>query len=323
MTTAPDPGELSRFARTSGHLVPALLALVAIGGATRVMEAGLACPDWPLCYRALLPVGQMNLQVFLEWFHRLDAFLISVSLLVMQVVSILRRRQLPRWVPVWMAVLLMLVAIQGGLGALTVLALLPPAVVTGHLVTALLLVALLSAGHQRLRFAEHSGDSLQHAPTWWKAATIAVLGVVASQCLLGGLMASHWAAHLCLTQGSECHWLLVHRRLATPAALAVGGLVATGWLASPWCRRHWGLPAFSLLLVGLQMALGVATLRHALATPLITVGHQLVASLLVASLAALTARSWSPIPAPPDVPPVSVDRASGPDRATPALASHG
>ena len=52
----------------------AVVALVVIGGATRVMEAGLACPDWPLCYGTLLPGKQMNAQVFLEWFHRLGRF---------------------------------------------------------------------------------------------------------------------------------------------------------------------------------------------------------------------------------------------------------
>ena len=31
-----------------GSPVVAVIALVVIGGATRVMEAGLACPDWPL-----------------------------------------------------------------------------------------------------------------------------------------------------------------------------------------------------------------------------------------------------------------------------------
>ncbi|MGL5834817.1 MAG: COX15/CtaA family protein, partial [Waterburya sp.] len=57
----------------------ATLLLMAVGSATRVMNAGLACPDWPLCYGQLVPTRQMNLQVFLEWFHRLDAALIGVS----------------------------------------------------------------------------------------------------------------------------------------------------------------------------------------------------------------------------------------------------
>ena len=72
-----------RLGLLSAHLVVAVIALVVIGGATRVMEAGLACPDWPLCFGSFLPGRQMNVQVFLEWFHRLDAFVIGIALVVM------------------------------------------------------------------------------------------------------------------------------------------------------------------------------------------------------------------------------------------------
>ena len=75
----------------------ALIALVVIGGATRVMEAGLACPDWPLCYGSLLPGRQMNLKVFLEWFHRLDAFVVGIALLVQLGAAWFWRKELPRW----------------------------------------------------------------------------------------------------------------------------------------------------------------------------------------------------------------------------------
>jgi len=72
---------LTIFKRLGSHSVFALIALIVIGGATRVMEAGLACPDWPLCYGSFLPFNHMNLRVFLEWFHRLDAFLVGVLIL--------------------------------------------------------------------------------------------------------------------------------------------------------------------------------------------------------------------------------------------------
>ena len=69
--TPSSPPIYRRLGGVTSHLVVAVIALVVIGGATRVMEAGLACPDWPLCFGTLLPGRQMNLQVFLEWFHRL------------------------------------------------------------------------------------------------------------------------------------------------------------------------------------------------------------------------------------------------------------
>ena len=103
-----------RLGRLAAHLVVAVIALVVIGGATRVMEAGLACPDWPLCYGTFLPGRQMNLQVFLEWFHRLDAFVVGVALMIMSIVSIVRRRSLPHWLPWMSGLLVMLVALQGG-----------------------------------------------------------------------------------------------------------------------------------------------------------------------------------------------------------------
>ena len=101
-----------RLGLLSAHLVVAVIALVVIGGATRVMEAGLACPDWPLCFGSFLPGRQMNVQVFLEWFHRLDAFVIGIALVVMAVATTLQRRQLPRWLP-WLAIgLMVLVAVS-------------------------------------------------------------------------------------------------------------------------------------------------------------------------------------------------------------------
>ena len=119
-----------RLGLLSAHLVVAVIALVVIGGATRVMEAGLACPDWPLCFGSFLPGRQMNVQVFLEWFHRLDAFVIGIALVVMAMTTTLQRRQLPPWLP-WLASgLMVLVAMQGALGALTVTQLLPSGVVT-------------------------------------------------------------------------------------------------------------------------------------------------------------------------------------------------
>ncbi len=280
----------------TGHLVVALVALVAIGGATRVMEAGLACPDWPLCYGVLVPGRQMNLQVFLEWFHRLDAFLVGVALLVLAAAVWVRRRRLPAWLPAASAAALALVAVQGGLGALTVLQLLPAAVVTAHLATALLLVALVSAIDQRLRLGHLAAATPAVAAplaTPWRLLVGLAFLLAFGQCLLGGLMASRWAAELCLQAGEGCRWLLRHRLGAWPAALAVLALLPAALLGLPGPTR----PGLRLLaglaaaLVALQISLGIATLRLALSQPALTVAHQLTAALLIADLAALVGRS--------------------------------
>tara|TARA_B100002052_G_scaffold295863_1_gene323182 strand:- start:274 stop:1188 length:915 start_codon:yes stop_codon:yes gene_type:complete len=281
-----------RLALLSSHLVVALVALVVIGGATRVMEAGLACPDWPLCYGSFLPGRQMNLQVFLEWFHRLDAFLVGIALLVMAIASLVWRRLLPRWLPWLCAGLVMLVAFQGALGALTVLQLLPSGVVTAHLALAMTLVALLSGLTQRLMQPSPQSE----APIWWRClAGLALLGVFC-QSLLGARMATSWAAQRCLAGGEACRWLLWHRSTATPVALVVLGFVITALLVSGWSRRQWPFLLGVVLLLSTQIALGVLTLRLGLAQPLVTVAHQLVAVLLVALLSALIARTPQALP---------------------------
>ncbi|MCP9818707.1 COX15/CtaA family protein [Synechococcus sp. Cruz-9H2] len=301
----------------TSHLVVALIALVGIGGATRVMEAGLACPDWPLCYGTFLPGRQMNLQVFLEWFHRLDAFLVGLALVALQVV-VLRRPAGRR--PVWLiaasAAALGLVAVQGLLGALTVTQLLRFDVVTAHLSTALVLVALVSAIHQGLADCELLAPSSMAQPAaararfaepivasplawlgrngWWLASAITALAVFI-QAVSGALMATQWASGSCLRSGVACGWLALHRQLATPVAASVLVLAAAHLLVSRKRSRQGPYALAALLLVCLQIALGVLTLRLSLAVPLVTVAHQLTAALLVAVLSAL-AMLHRPIP---------------------------
>ena len=289
-----------RLAQLAAHLVVALVALVVIGGATRVMEAGLACPDWPLCYGTFLPGRQMNLQVFLEWFHRLDAFVVGVALLVQLAVVAWYRRDLPSWLLPFSALLALMVALQGGLGALTVLQLLPSAVVTAHLALALTLVISVSGLTQVLL----SGFNVESAPWWWPwLGGLAVLAVSA-QSLLGGRMSTSWAAQRCLEAGQSCQWLHWHRSFATPVVLTVGLFVVVALLVGGWARQQWPLLLTALCLVAVQVVLGVSTLRMGLAQPALTVGHQLVACLLVAVLSALTCRRP---PAPSALRPVVLD----------------
>jgi cytochrome c oxidase assembly protein subunit 15 len=269
------------------HLVVAVVALVVIGGATRVMEAGLACPDWPLCYGVFLPGRQMNLQVFLEWFHRLDAFLVGVTLLILFGLSVWKRRRLAAWVPWATLVPLLLVALQGALGALTVTHLLAAPTVTAHLATALLLVLVLSGLDQCLAWDARPAQ----CERWWPLFPILTVGLVFGQCVLGGAMASQWAVDHCFQAAHQCDWVLRHRQFAQPAALSVFALAVATLIRFPSDASSRSLALGAAGVVGLQVLLGCLTLHWQLQKPFLTIGHQLLAALLMACLGALCGRS--------------------------------
>jgi cytochrome c oxidase assembly protein subunit 15 len=180
----------------------ATLLLMAVGSATRVMNAGLACPDWPLCYGQLVPTQQMNLQVFLEWFHRLDASLIGLSTLLLAGLSWWKRQLLPNWLP-WAATFaLSLILIQGGLGALTVTELLRFDIVTAHLGTALLFFStLLVIGTCLLPVNESVVVTRSRTAAWL---SLAATTFVYIQSIIGGLVGSRWALHQCFGNSELC-----------------------------------------------------------------------------------------------------------------------
>ncbi len=271
-----------RLAQLAAHLVVALIALVVIGGATRVMEAGLACPDWPLCFGSFLPGRQMNIQVFLEWFHRLDAFVVGIALLFQLFAAFIWRSKLPVWLP-WVYLFLVgLIGLQGGLGALTVLNLLPAEVVTAHLLVALVLVAVMSGLSQVLLASSSSPP-----PSWWPFLSGSALISVISQCLLGGKMATTWAAHRCITNGESCGLVDLHRTSSIVVVFFVLAFSLTAIGSRGWPRRQWPFLVTLLLLLVTQVTLGMLSLHLDLSQPIITVSHQLIASLLIALLASL------------------------------------
>ena len=274
-----------RLAQLASHLVVALIALVVIGGATRVMEAGLACPDWPLCFGSFLPGRQMNFQVFLEWFHRLDAFLIGIAFLAQFVVAVFSKNQLPKRF-IWLyGVMLFLVGVQGALGALTVLKLLPSMIVTAHLILALTLVALMSAVAQELLQCDGSSP-----PRWWRFMGLSSLFMVVGQCVIGGRMSTTWSSQICLSQGEKCQLLDLHRISAMPVALVLLTFVVTSIVVGGWSRTQWPLLSGVIFLLVIQVTLGITSVRMGLSEPAVTVGHQLIAAILVALLAALSSR---------------------------------
>ena len=271
-----------RLGQLAAHVVVALIALVVIGGATRVMEAGLACPDWPLCYGSFLPGRQMNLQVFLEWFHRLDAFFVGIVLITQFVLSLYWAKLLPKWLPWTYGFLTLLVAFQGFLGALTVLQLLPSLVVVAHLAVAFALVAIMSGVTQKLL---SPGKLI--LPNWLRSLGFVSLLSVIAQSLLGSRVATSWAAHRCLNFGDSCNLLLLHRTSALPVSLLVISFVIISFTQRDVFINQWPYLVLITFLIISQIFLGVFSIKLGLSEPALIIGHQLVACLLVAVISAL------------------------------------
>jgi cytochrome c oxidase assembly protein subunit 15 len=271
-----------RLGQLAAHVVVALIALVVIGGATRVMEAGLACPDWPLCYGSLLPGRQMNLQVFLEWFHRLDAFFVGILLITQFLFSLYWAKTLPKWLPWTYGFLTLLVALQGFLGALTVIQLLPSLVVMAHLVVAFTLVAIMSGVTQQLL---NPGKSI--FPFWLRFFGFLSLFSVIAQSLLGSRVATLWAAQRCIELGDSCNLLGLHRLSAIPVSCLVILFVILSSLYRDVFVDQWPYLLTIIFLIISQIFLGVLSVHLGMSEPSLIISHQLIACLLVAVISAL------------------------------------
>ncbi|MBA2557126.1 MAG: COX15/CtaA family protein [Chloroflexi bacterium] len=181
----PDRGDpLRRFRWLAVVTLVASLVLVALGGAVRATDSGLACPTWPGCFSAGDFVPALQLNVWLEHSHRLVAGAVGLAIAALLVWAIASFRD-QRGVLRATVAAAVLVNVQAALGAVVVLRLLRAELVTAHLGMAMLVVACLaylvvSAGRGMARTDAPRGD-LGLARTW-----VLVTGLCFVQILVGG-----------------------------------------------------------------------------------------------------------------------------------------
>jgi len=175
-----------------------------------------------------------------------------------------------------------LVVLQGFLGALTVLQLLPSSVVVAHLAVAFTLVAIMSGVTQQLL---SPGEAI--LPTWLRSIGFLSLLSVTGQSLLGSRVATSWAAHKCLNFGNSCNLLGLHRASAIPVSLLVILFVIISLTKRDVFINQWPYLLMIAFLVISQIFLGVFSIQLGMGEPGLVIGHQLVACLLVAVLSAL------------------------------------
>ncbi|MEM9543966.1 MAG: heme A synthase [Cyanobacteria bacterium P01_E01_bin.42] len=257
----------------------ATFLLMAVGSATRVMNAGLACPDWPLCYGQFLPFEQMNLRVFLEWFHRLDAAVVGFSAIALAGLSWWWRRELPQWVPYAATLAFASILVQGLLGGLTVTELLRFDIVTAHLGSALFFFCVLLVMGTSLIPHEATGTGKYLSTLGWTAAIAIYL-----QSLLGALVASQWALHQCLWGSRLCAVMNSHLIGVVPATLATLTAIVVAWRTPALHPALRLLANVAALLVMLQILVGLSTYRFHLQIELLTISHQAIGAALLGVL---------------------------------------
>ncbi len=129
--------------------------LIVFGAFTRLTDSGLGCPDWPGCFaksnpfsadhhielaQVLSPHGAVtSLKAWIEMIHRYIAATVGFLIIVLNVITFKYRKQI-KIKPYQTFLLLVLIILQGAFGAWTVTLKLQPAIVSVHLLLAVLLI---------------------------------------------------------------------------------------------------------------------------------------------------------------------------------------
>ena len=195
-------------------LLATLLAVVVVvlGAYTRLVHAGLGCPDWPGCYgfltvpetaeeirqaESLYPNAPVEVEKgWPEMVHRYVAG--SLVLLVLGlVINAIRHRKEPRQ-PLWHPVFILgLILLQAAFGMWTVTLKLWPQIVTAHLLGGFATLTLLFL--LTLRLSGKSWKLLTRSSSLGRLRLFAGLSVlvVVAQVTLGGWISSNYAALAC------------------------------------------------------------------------------------------------------------------------------
>ncbi|WP_396588410.1 heme A synthase [Bermanella sp. R86510] len=118
-----------------------VLIVITLGALTRLLDAGLGCPDWPACYGHFIPKHNEAAAMFTLWefdsvkawmemIHRYAASLLGLSVIIQAVILVPRYLGSVRWLALF---LVGWVIVQGLFGMWTVTLRLWPPVVSAHL----------------------------------------------------------------------------------------------------------------------------------------------------------------------------------------------
>jgi heme a synthase len=258
----------------------ALAATVVVLGAwVRLTDAGLGCPDWPGCYGHVYPLADHNFSKAIhEMIHRYFATTLGTIILGLLAWALWNRKA--RGQPLKaVALLFVLVCLQGALGALTVTLLLKPLIVTAHLLGGLSTLGILWWLSLNPERRELSSRELV-------LRKFALLGIaaLALQIALGGWTSSNYAAVACpdLPTCQQAWWPRMDFRDAFVLWRGLdidytGGVLANPARIAIHVTHRIGALALGLILI----FVGLMTLARAQSRALKVIGGLLVGAVLL------------------------------------------
>lgn len=254
--------------------------LVVFGAFTRLTDSGLGCPDWPGCYgelspfqahsdisaaQAAVPGGPVTHgKAWIEMVHRYLATAVGALITGLMCLA-WRMRRAGGLSPWWATATFVWVCAQGAFGALTVTLKLQPIIVTGHLLGAMLGVAMLTAQVRvlspRQRLPGREGGWLDEA---WAGAGLrrwglALLVLLTVQIASGAWVSTNYAVLAC-AEFPTCQgqwWPETDFQTGFQLLRPLGGNSETGYLTLA------GLTAIHLTHRGLAMFVALALVGYA------------------------------------------------------------
>jgi len=219
--------------------------LISLGVTVRVNNAGLSCPDWPLCYGRVFAFPDVG--ALLEEAHRYTASIVSILIVILAISALIWARK-ERQVLIPALITPVLLVIQIVLGGLTVLWKLPPTIIAAHLGTALAIFAMVitvavMSGKQNPKYEIRTKEDLEKTRKFTMLAMMNALFVYGLM-LSGSYVVGSGATLACPGWplcGTPPRWAVIyhladinvlHRYIATFV-----GLVLIWTLISAWRRR--------------------------------------------------------------------------------------
>ena len=301
-------GSFNALRLSCGLASIAIIFQILLGALVRLTGSGLACPDWPLCYGLWFPTetalaGIQSVdysfgQVMLEWGHRLNAAAVVSPLIVTIFLFAWRERGVSPITAQLSIATLVVLALQGAAGGLTVFDQNSAWSVATHLGLALLLLSLVISMFRMREMSKFNWKTRTHQNSCQIISLL--IGLVVATMVSGAVMAKVGATFSCagwpLCNGqlipnvgdSGVVFHLIHRFLALMTLIGV--LLFACWMHT---LRHLAVLVILQILVGAGIAMIYAgnsvTLHIA-----IGVLHQFFAVMVFAALVWLF---WTPVPA--------------------------